>query len=177
MCVGRHQLPVNTANLALTLVDLCHGYTAAVDVVMALSRALRAVAFTNVGINQAESKHPFYWTLNISDVEREFHKELGTPSAEFLAVLLECLRSVRLSANAGSGEERFSRSVFQPVTLVRQLLENVRPDHELRYFVMQNLRKRWNRILSADAAHEFQILSNFLKFSNQPQGVLRSEPA
>ncbi|HZR58396.1 MAG TPA: hypothetical protein VFA74_16100, partial [Terriglobales bacterium] len=149
--------------LPFKLVTECGSYHNAIEAILSFSRSLREVAFLDSNhSSEAFSNHPYYWQVDLSELRRAFKKDSPTADSSIFSTLLHHIRAVGLSADPRHGEGNFRRSVFQPLTLVRELLTGIRPDHDLRYFAMAGMRRKWRRALSSATAHEFQILTDIL---------------
>ena len=149
-------------NPAADIISACGSYVQAVDAVMGLGRALWAVAFSNRDGAGLSNKPPFCWKLCLKDLDESISSEPGFEDGSLLPNLLAALRACQLSFKDLDGWERFTRTTLQSLALARELLRDAGPDHELRYFVMTNIRRRWSRVLSSDTAHEIQVLSGLL---------------
>lgn len=143
--------------------SLCGGYTQAVDFVMAFERTLWKLAFTP---GQKSTARRFR-LVDRRELLGELHKTTGShlrtrvidQAADLVIQKLAAARPA-LCHDREDGQLLFSVSALQPVELARSVLENVRPEHELRYFVMRNIRTSYNCVLSAPTAHTFRLLAN-----------------
>ena len=138
---------------------------------MALARILRAAVFSNVKMPIDKKtvplfcagSIPFYWEFSLEELNRAITKALRSRDLDLSRTLIDHLHAVDLlKAGVGATTGRLKRSCVQPVTLARELLKNVRPDHELRYYVMSNIRKHWIWPHSSGAAHEIHVLTDLL---------------
>jgi KaiC/GvpD/RAD55 family RecA-like ATPase len=143
------------------LLDRCGGYQQAIDATVSLARALREVAFVR-NLKPHTDKNQYFWEVNLQELHQTFNSQNPSNGQDLFPLLLDHLAATQLCFGFGNVWGRLSRSAFQPVTLARELIKDLRPDHELRYFVMANIRKHWNRTLSSETAHEFHILTNLL---------------
>ena len=73
--------------------------------------------------------------------------------------IFQGMREKSLSGGRFENHEAINRSALQPITFLRQLLRDVRPDHDLRYFAMRNIRSQFSCEYSIDFADCFQVLS------------------
>lgn len=141
------------------LVQMCGGYARAVDVVTALGRALWKVAFER----DVETK----WPSKILNEERLLN-ELSSDDvikqqpSDLPSSILDTLCQKELCWKRNDVYTAFKVDCFQPVFLTRQLLGGVRPDHELRYFVMRSIQQNYGYKLSSDTAHLFHLLAKSL---------------
>jgi KaiC/GvpD/RAD55 family RecA-like ATPase len=166
--------------LGQRLVNRCGGYQQAIDAVMTLARVLRGAAFLlretlappaprpifvygDDVPNSSHERRAFYWEIKFDELERTLTNALPSHDPELSKTLLEHLQYVGLvRAGDGTPTGRLKRSAVQPVTLARELLKDVRPDHELRYYVMSNIRRHWAWPHSSEAAHEIHVLTDLL---------------
>lgn len=158
----------------IELVEEFGGYTEAVDGLMAFSRSLWGALFQSPLPWHNTKPDPYYLPLDLHELINGPH----FPSEALQADILQRLRRAGLSEELQGGREGVSRPAFQPLTFMRQMLPGVRPDHELRYFVMRNLRRHYSCELSPHLGNYFQILSDALNsiiLESKPRRRLASD--
>jgi KaiC/GvpD/RAD55 family RecA-like ATPase len=141
------------------LVEMFGGYSAAVDAVMNLGRAMWTLAFTT---DQSIAHKHNYRIINIEHLLKLLNDRSSgqqPDTASLYTPLLNDLRAKRIIWEHGA-QTRISLSVFRPLTLVRTLLAGIKPDHELRYFVMRSIRKHYECVFAPETAHVFHLLAD-----------------
>ncbi|HEX8493071.1 MAG TPA: ATPase domain-containing protein [Pyrinomonadaceae bacterium] len=145
------------------IIALSGGYSQAVDNVMALERALWDIALMSDYKGSGISWHGDHF--RVFD-KRDLFDVLRFESEELLDVSLNALKATtdnkaqKLYFESPSGRAGFAIKIFRPFFLVRTLLGGVKPDHDLRYYVMRNIRRHYRIPNSAKTAHLFYLLGD-----------------
>lgn len=154
------------------IVDLFDGsYSKSVDAIMSLGRAMWELSFKS----DLPGREVLWPEGTYSRVNgEELFGMLPFPE-EVASTLLNNLRYKELCRYLKDGRISFNLNVFQPFFLGRLLLGGVRPDNDLRYFVMRNIRTHYRCDLSSQTAHLFQVLADAVnsyrvRKSNKRQG-------
>jgi KaiC/GvpD/RAD55 family RecA-like ATPase len=160
---------------AQKIVERCGGYAAAVDTAMELSKQLWdfAVAEDSVRIEGRPAFLRYYRVVP----EQEIISGLRHHGEGIVELLLEQIQECGLSRGRENGAVALQRVAFQPVPFVREVLGGVRADHDLRYFAMLSIRRRYQCALTAEMAHVFQGLTNALNLMISSWHGSRSESA
>ncbi len=157
------------------IVELCGGYSEAIDAIVCMSRILWHIVIDSdqnselmhVGEPRANWKGSFIYrvidpNLLVVKLEKEF------PEESISLYLFKMMRDKKLNwTRRHDGKNCFHHTVLSPVALARELVENIRPDHELVYFVMKSIRLRYNCPLSPRLMYIFQFLAKTI--NNLPQ--------
>jgi KaiC/GvpD/RAD55 family RecA-like ATPase len=154
------------------LVTVCGGYRHAIDVVMALDRTLWSLAFS---VNEARGA--VYWPQGkyASFTKNQLLVKMAEKWGSVPGILLSALKAKKLCAESEDGEILLRLDVFQPYFLARTLLSGVKPDHELRYFVIRNIRNSYHCNLSPRVAHLFHLLASVINVYREDE-VSSSKP-
>ena len=142
------------------LISACGGFGAALRATMTVSRALWSLC-------SAEPSDPpsknVYRVIPRAAMARavDAHSRLSRSPGAVDAVLGRAL-DAHLCWIDRQDPERvvFRRSVSNPLELVRVLLRDTRPDHELRFFVMQDIRRHYGVEQSSRVAHVLHTFAN-----------------
>jgi len=151
--------PAEGSKTASKLVHLCDGsYSRAVEIVCALDRCLWTLSFIS-DRPDLKVKWPdgAYSRINKNDL----YERLPF-SAELANLMLNKLEAEGMCRNLPGGRLGFDLEIFEPFFLARLLLNGFRPDSDLRYSVMRDIRKRHHCNLSPRIAHVFQSFADAL---------------
>lgn len=138
------------------IVDACGGYSLAIEEIMNLNRALWNHEFPIEKSAQKEKSSHF----------REIREEAFlVGKSEFQCALyrnlMETLRVKSLKMSEPIIREgRFKVSILQPLRFVRYLMGNLRPDADLRYYVMRSIRMHYGCFFSFNVAHFFNLMAD-----------------
>ena len=121
--------------------EACGGsYRRAIHGVMSLSRAVWAICAEST--QELQGRSAVERTIPRVALEHAFHALVEKPSLEYafdpLIELLCKTKSCKLRSD--DRDLVFQPFVVNPLEVGRSVLEGLRPDHELRYFMMQNVR-------------------------------------
>ena len=155
------------------LIAACKGFRTTVHVLVSMSRAFWNLCSVEKP-REGRKKKDFYRRVSAADLKRAFVSALERPDLEhtFPAVIAGM---VGLSICWEQGDMlTLRRSVANPRDLVSLMLRGARPDHDLKYFVMENARSYYRFAQSAAAAHQFHALSVAI---NQLIGTRASDAA
>ena len=141
------------------LVEAYGGLRPAIEAAIALSRAFWSICLTEQAHQNSPKKDLYRRDLSLSLLNELYATRLAVPAPEAsFDILLRRLVELKLGW-IQDGKVTLRHSIANPLDLVRQLLRGARPDHELKYFVMQNIRRHYQCVQSSSIAHEFQVLS------------------
>jgi KaiC/GvpD/RAD55 family RecA-like ATPase len=135
------------------IVEACGSFQVAVDTTMLLERALWEVALRKYRPGQRRTKF------------RKAQKEdllalLSSISPAQVDLFLSRLIRKDLFRDYGNGRISFDLNLFRPFVLARTILETIKPDHEIRYHVLRNIRKTYGCNQTADIARIFYLLGD-----------------
>ncbi len=134
----------------------CGSYRAAVTAVMALGRALWSLSFpvggNGVVRSRAGRRHYFF---SEDDVSQQFN----FPNPCVLELLLGDLRTAPAGEGRRPGQLAVPRPLLQPIAMVREKLRGLKPDHDLRYFAMADIRRHYRCLPTAETARCLQVLA------------------
>jgi KaiC/GvpD/RAD55 family RecA-like ATPase len=152
------------------MIDACGGFSNTLRALMSFSRAFWHVCTD--GRQEQESKNSLYQRdVQISELCANFVSELATPASErpldperLFDVLVERIATIRVGEDlrlgwVDDGRGKFLRSIANPLDLIRAVLRDARPDHELRYFAMKQIREHYDIFQSAAFAHRIHSLA------------------
>ena len=145
-----------------TIIEKAGTYSKAVDSVMLLGRILWDLAFVS-----REAPAPGRHTRAID--RSNILEALDDSLKEIVELLLVRLQEKKFVREAGNGSLHLDLSIFQPLALARECLENIKPDHELRYFVMKNIRSYYGYDPSPSTAYLFNLLASALNSLRIPE--------
>jgi KaiC/GvpD/RAD55 family RecA-like ATPase len=141
----------------LEILDLFHGsYAEAVAGISTVERILWHHSFvSDVPGRDVIWPERAYSRINAEDLRRDLPF-----SQKLLDSILHSLEAANLCRTLDDGKLGFNLNIFQPFYLPRTLLKEIRPDSELRYYVMRSIRKHYNCNLSHETAHLFHLLAD-----------------
>ena len=139
------------------LVELLGTYPKAVDALAEINRALWRLLYPT-----PPSPHS---AVSFSDLNCQVELralENGLPEAvkRHLPLVIENLKSAKEVSETADGRVQIPLELVRtPFSLARVLLRDLRPDHELRYFVMRNMRRHYQCLRDSTTIHRFQFLA------------------
>jgi KaiC/GvpD/RAD55 family RecA-like ATPase len=146
---------------AQEIVDLCGSYQNAVNAVLHLERALW---FLSLQAEPAKIRHKGktanHRVFDETLLSEKFASSTPDISSEVAARFIATFKASSFCWTGPDGKKHFSLSVFQPLSLVRALLAGLKPEYELRYYVMQSIKKHYACRLSYRTARIFHLLAN-----------------
>ncbi|HEX6288064.1 MAG TPA: ATPase domain-containing protein [Herpetosiphonaceae bacterium] len=142
----------------------------AVTAVMDFGRALWELAYPPAGTTVRDVRHTPGCTVL---TETQLLDLLAAPQHSHAASILEELRQRDVYRPVEPGIVEFHGDVFQPVELVRMLLGGIRSAHDLRYFVMQNIRSHYGLVLSHEMPQLFYMLATTINDRSVAPGSLK----
>lgn len=160
---------------ARALIEVCGSYPTAVDAVMALERALWALAFNEAQPVIRERFRLINEQRMLSRLDENLREQVPKASGEVRGLLMHGLEQAGLCWGGNEDDKCFHLSTFQPIELARALLSDVRPGHERRYFVMRNIRRHFRCDLSSHTAHLFHLLADAINTLQTDEGRGRDE--
>lgn len=163
------------------LIQTCGGYSEAVKAVLELSRSFWTLVFKR---NQklemrkrfSNKAYRLYRLINEDELKNRLKKSFK--SHKIIDSLLLGLSEIELYKMCEDVEFFVKLEALLPLFLVRKLLGNIRPDSDLRYFVMRGIRTHFNCPLSSRTIHFFHLLAKTVNLKlkaekNNPDNVER----
>jgi KaiC/GvpD/RAD55 family RecA-like ATPase len=162
-----------------SLIKTSGGLIRAIEDLTVLSRALWRLLLTEeVELSQLKPRDPYRYVR----VELLMKKwlEISNGTTETISKILGCMETLKLCW-IESGVITYRRSVLNPLSLCRQVLASVRPEHDIRYFLWKSVRSYYDLGQSAGVAHYIHALSDAVnelirvrKETTNPAGVLNA---
>jgi KaiC/GvpD/RAD55 family RecA-like ATPase len=146
-----------TPNSATTISEALGGYMQAVDAIMQLNRVLWDVSLAQ-GSSELTKDGARHYFCSI-DMESALN-QCGISDKALQLSIIRSLRMAHLSGGPKDHLEQLAPSALQPLTLLRQVLSGARPDQDLRYFAMANVRKTYSCVQTSRLAQAYQLLAN-----------------
>ncbi len=139
------------------LIEACGGYAEAVDVIMKCERTLWEFIHSDESPASQHTTQSLHRTID----EKRLLESFPAPHSFLAQVLIKSFESHGLWVNR-NGQIHFHVDIFQPFLIVKELLGRIKPDHDLHYFVMQNIRRHYGCVLSQKTAHLFHLSAGAL---------------
>jgi len=149
---------------AARMIEGCGGFSRTVRTLMSFSRAFWQVC--SDGSPGKENKNSLYRSdIPVPRLRDVFYSELRLPDAALqFDLVMERIAGVYVGENLpmgwrDSGHARFLSAIANPLSLIRAVLRDARPDHELRYYAMKEIREHYRVPQSVAVAHQTHSLA------------------
>ena len=146
------------------MIDACGGFSRALRTTMSFSRAFWRLC--SDGSPGKENKNSLYRSdIPVPRLRDVFCSEVRLPDADrHFDILMERIASLRVGEDLRlgwqeNGNARFLSAIANPLNFIRAVLYDARPDHELRYFAMKQIREHYRVPQSAAVAHQAHSLA------------------
>ncbi|HWS55677.1 MAG TPA: ATPase domain-containing protein [Pyrinomonadaceae bacterium] len=154
------------------LIERCGGYGRAVDAAATFGRIAWELAFS---ADQLSANKPFR-EVDREQLFRRMQESCNGRQPDGARLITEFILDKLKAARpavcrlAEDGGLLLGVSALQPMELARELLLHAEPEHELRYFLMRNIRRHYGCVLSAQTAHILRLLANTLNAMRAAHG-------
>lgn len=140
---------------------MCGGYQRAVDAIVHLKRTLWHCSLQeDTTKTRHKGKTANHRLFDEDLIAGRFAHSMPDVPREVAAKLIATFKASSYCWGSVDGRRHFSLSVFQPLSLVRTLLADLKPEYELRYYVMRSIKKYYACSLSYRTARVFHLLAN-----------------
>jgi len=144
-------------------VDACGGLRPAVHAVMSFSRAFWDFCSEKGNPQDSAENKRVRRDIPIDDLAGLFQATsrdaAGRRGFEWL---LQRVQDLGIGWIQKDGRLTLRRHAANPLDLMRSMLKGMRPDHEIRYFVMQNIRQHYGLVQSSAVAHQIHAFSSVI---------------
>lgn len=144
--------------LAAELVERCGGFGVAVAAASSLSRTIWRMRSTQTETRRTGKERPVERARLVQTVAADAaHADAGGVES-----LLDLALAQGMCWRPDSDPQAlgFSRSIANPLHVARGLFADLRPDHELKYFVMRDIRRRYRIRQSSEIAHRLHGMAD-----------------
>jgi KaiC/GvpD/RAD55 family RecA-like ATPase len=143
-----------------SLITACGGFREAVHAFMTFSRAFWTLCLDESERQKSPKRDLYRRGIDAERLRSLYGSALGGPlSAETFQIVKQRVTELDICRIEEDGSYAIRRSVANPLDFIRATLQEARPDYELKYFVMQNIRRHYRFQQSAAAAHQFHALA------------------
>jgi KaiC/GvpD/RAD55 family RecA-like ATPase len=148
------------------LIKVCGGYSQAINAVLELSRSSWELVFKRdqktemeKRIKQRKKSYKFYRLINENELRNKLAESFE--KREIIDALLSRISEEKLYKKCENEdiESLIKLDALLPMFLARRLLSGIRPDNDLRYYVMRGIRTHFNCPLSHRTIHLFHLLA------------------
>ncbi len=140
------------------LLEVCGGFHAAVHAVASLSRAFWRMFLELASF--ASEEDLYRHRIDKEALRVRFAETMREDmSSEVFELILRRVFALKVGWDNPTEGLTLRHAIAEPLYLARLVLEGVRPDHEIRYSVMREIREFYSCVQSSAVAHTFHVLS------------------